>query len=333
MGTSGVVVLSPPFAQDPRLQHGIEHLDVQELIPQLPVERFEVAVLPRAAGLDVEGLYPHAPKPLPDRPRRELRPIIRPEEAGRPTQDEELGQPPQHVIAGDPPRDVDGQALASELVDHGQEPEQTAVAGPGEQEVVAPDMVALGRPHAGESGKDIYADAPAFQATGDTGAIDTQDSPANGTAARSGASPSPSASPSTPPAPETPAVEPETGCNPDYPRLIGLQFPCAVPQAACSAPSAALWVEASEDWPGPGSPSMCSPAYCSTGQHVALPTLAKSQAEAYAQLVTWPCILVAETRRPGDTELMRCVRLRVSRREKDRGSQGTDSEPSHLGVE
>ena len=49
-----IVVLSVAIRQHPRLQHGVELLQVQELIPHLAVEGLPVSVLPRTARLDVE---------------------------------------------------------------------------------------------------------------------------------------------------------------------------------------------------------------------------------------------------------------------------------------
>lgn len=54
-----VVVIPPAFDQDLRLLERVEDLRVQQLVPQLAVERLDVAVLPRAAGLDKQRL--HAP--------------------------------------------------------------------------------------------------------------------------------------------------------------------------------------------------------------------------------------------------------------------------------
>lgn len=47
---------APPLAQHLRLQHRVEYLQVQQLIPKLAVERLDVAILPGASGLDVEGV-------------------------------------------------------------------------------------------------------------------------------------------------------------------------------------------------------------------------------------------------------------------------------------
>ncbi len=65
VGTDGVVVNPPAFRQDLHLLQRVENLSVQQLVPQLRVERFAVAVLPPTAGLDVERLGAGIGQPLP----------------------------------------------------------------------------------------------------------------------------------------------------------------------------------------------------------------------------------------------------------------------------
>ena len=54
-----VVFHSPFFDHDLRLLQGIKNLSVQALIPQLPVEAFAIAVLPRTSSLDVQRSCAH----------------------------------------------------------------------------------------------------------------------------------------------------------------------------------------------------------------------------------------------------------------------------------
>ena len=62
-----VVVISPVFDDDLSLLQRVEDLAIEELVPQLSIEALVVAVLPRTAGLDVEGLYIDPAEPIPDR--------------------------------------------------------------------------------------------------------------------------------------------------------------------------------------------------------------------------------------------------------------------------
>jgi hypothetical protein len=51
MGPDGVVVDTPAFDRDLRLLERVEDLTVERLVAQSAVERFTVAILPRAARL------------------------------------------------------------------------------------------------------------------------------------------------------------------------------------------------------------------------------------------------------------------------------------------
>ena len=48
-----VVVLSPALDEDLGLEEGVEDLTVEELVAQLAIKAFIVAILPGASGLDV----------------------------------------------------------------------------------------------------------------------------------------------------------------------------------------------------------------------------------------------------------------------------------------
>jgi hypothetical protein len=68
--------MSPAFDQDLRLQQRIEEFAVEKLGAELPIERFHIAVLPGAAGLDEQGADAQQTQPLPDRRRREFRAVV-----------------------------------------------------------------------------------------------------------------------------------------------------------------------------------------------------------------------------------------------------------------
>jgi hypothetical protein len=61
--------MSPALDQDLRLQQRIEELAVEKLGAELPIERFLIAVLPGAAGLDEQAADAQQTQPLPDRRR------------------------------------------------------------------------------------------------------------------------------------------------------------------------------------------------------------------------------------------------------------------------
>ena len=64
------------LGQHLHLQQRVEHLPVQQSVPQLAVEAPYVSVLPRRPGLDVQGLSPHVTQPFPDGSGGESRPAV-----------------------------------------------------------------------------------------------------------------------------------------------------------------------------------------------------------------------------------------------------------------
>jgi hypothetical protein len=87
----GVEVAAPLLDQHLGLPERVEHLAVQQLVPELAVEALHVAVLPRAAGLDVGGLGADAGDPAPHLLGDELGAVVRPDVGWHSAQDEEIG--------------------------------------------------------------------------------------------------------------------------------------------------------------------------------------------------------------------------------------------------
>lgn len=73
MRPDGVVFPPPAFDEHLGLPERVEDLSFQQLVAELAVERFDVAVLPGTARFDVERLDVDPLEPLPDLGRRELR--------------------------------------------------------------------------------------------------------------------------------------------------------------------------------------------------------------------------------------------------------------------
>jgi hypothetical protein len=65
MGPDGVVVDTLALDHDLRLFARVEDLTVEQLVAQLAIERFALAVLPWAARLDVERFGPQPREPAP----------------------------------------------------------------------------------------------------------------------------------------------------------------------------------------------------------------------------------------------------------------------------
>jgi len=143
-----VVVASPPLDDDLRLLERVEDLAVEQLVPELAIEAFVVAVLPRAARLDVKRLHAYALQPLPQGNRDELRAVVRPDVVRHTMVHEQLRDRFQDVLRPHPPLNPDRQALACVLVDHRQHPKGPAVMGAAVDEVIGPDMVPVLWPQA-----------------------------------------------------------------------------------------------------------------------------------------------------------------------------------------
>jgi hypothetical protein len=62
--------MSPALDQDLGVEQRIEALAIEKLGAELPVERFDIAILPRASGLDKQSAHADLTQPFSDRSRR-----------------------------------------------------------------------------------------------------------------------------------------------------------------------------------------------------------------------------------------------------------------------
>ena len=76
MGTMSVVMPSPPLDQDRGFLEGVEDLHVQQLVSELAVETFAVAIFPGTAGLDEQRADIEPFQPVPNSMSAKLWPII-----------------------------------------------------------------------------------------------------------------------------------------------------------------------------------------------------------------------------------------------------------------
>ena len=76
MRPDAVVGLPPAFDEDLGLPKRVEDFSIQKFITQFAIEAFIVAVLPRAAWLDVERRHADASQPVADHLGGELRAVI-----------------------------------------------------------------------------------------------------------------------------------------------------------------------------------------------------------------------------------------------------------------
>ena len=124
MGSDGIVQ-PPPLLDEYRcLGQCVEDLSVQELVSQFAVEALVVAVLPRTARRDVEGLDPQPGQPSPHQFRRESWPVVRAQMLGRTVPSEEIGEHLENVVSSS---EVPPVAVPLPMLD----PEPSVVPGVG----------------------------------------------------------------------------------------------------------------------------------------------------------------------------------------------------------
>src|SRR6266550_834509 len=138
-----VVVASPALDDDLGLAQSVEDLAVEQLIAKAGVEALDVAVLPRAAPLDVGSLGTDYRDPFLHGFGDELRSVVRADVSGNAPQDEEVGQNVDHIDRLELAGDTDRQAFMGELVEHVEHPILASIMGAVLDKVVGPDMIAL----------------------------------------------------------------------------------------------------------------------------------------------------------------------------------------------
>ena len=137
---------SPSFDHDLCLLKCVEDFAIEQLVAEPGVEALAIAVLPRAAGLDVGGAGPDSHDPVPKGLGDELRPIVGTNVAGDAAKNEQVGERIDDVNRLELAIDPDGKALAGELVDDVEHPILPSVVRAILDEVVGPDMVGVLRP-------------------------------------------------------------------------------------------------------------------------------------------------------------------------------------------
>ena len=142
----GVVVDTPAFDQDLGLLEGVEDFTVQKLVPQPAVEALDVAVLPWAAGFDVERLHAQPPKPRANSLGHEFRAIVGADVLRWPEAREQTGQGMKDILRIQPALNADSETVAGVLIENGQHTVSPSIMGPVMNEVVGPDMIAVRRP-------------------------------------------------------------------------------------------------------------------------------------------------------------------------------------------
>src|SRR5690606_2989284 len=136
-----VVVGPPRLDRTPGISQRNEPMQVQALVPQRPVEAFDVAVLHGLARLNVVDLHPPGVRPRIERSARELAAVVGDHKLGRPP----LGPAPlkhvDHPHGRKRRRPMKRQALPAELINHRQAPERATIRERVAHEVQTPALV------------------------------------------------------------------------------------------------------------------------------------------------------------------------------------------------
>lgn len=133
-------MIAPPAGDDPHLLKAVEDFAVEQFISQTGIEAFDIAVLPWAAGLDIEGNDAKPAESLAHRISDELGAVIGSDMLGRPMLDEQIGQHVNHVVRPEAPQRHHRQAFPAELVDNVEHSELATVVRLILDEVVGPHM-------------------------------------------------------------------------------------------------------------------------------------------------------------------------------------------------
>ena len=139
-------VLPPPaFDQDLCFRQRKEDLPVQQLIAQLPIERFHIAVLPRTAGLDEQRLDGQGVEPQAHELRRKLGTVVGADVRRDPVGQKERRQRLEYLDGPQPPRHHQRQTLARILLDDRQDLQGAPVVRARRHEVIRPHVVPIRR--------------------------------------------------------------------------------------------------------------------------------------------------------------------------------------------
>ena len=146
MRTYRVEVIAPLLDHDLSFFQTVKYFLVGAFVAQFAVERLAIAVLPRAARLDVERPGAEFSKPVANHLGRHLRAVVGADVFGDTPGEHHVGHRLDDAEAFDTTRHTDGQAFPGELIDQSHQTELATVMGLRLDKIVAPDMIAVLRP-------------------------------------------------------------------------------------------------------------------------------------------------------------------------------------------
>ncbi len=99
-----VVVIAPPACDAPDLLEAVEDFAIEQFVAQGGIEAFDIAILPWAAGLDIEGRDAEPPEPVAHRMGDELGTVVGPDMLRWPMFDEQIGEDINDIVRPEPPQ-------------------------------------------------------------------------------------------------------------------------------------------------------------------------------------------------------------------------------------
>ena len=136
-----IVMMSPLFQDYLRFLERIKCFCVQAFIAQPPVKAFVVAVLPRTARFDIEGLDAQLRQPSPDGFGRKFRAVVGADVIGDSFSNKQISQNRHHIIRAQFVICAQAEAFPRVFIDYRQRADFRPILETVGHEVIRPDMI------------------------------------------------------------------------------------------------------------------------------------------------------------------------------------------------
>ena len=149
MRTYPVVVPPPVLDEHLSFLEGVEDLGIEQFVSELAIERFDVAILPGAAGFDKEWVDLESFEPVSDSCSTKLGTVIGTDMFRWSMLPKQVSEGGNDIIRAELSLHGDSQALFAVLVDDGEHPQHFAVVGSLCHKVIRPHMIGVfgSKPH------------------------------------------------------------------------------------------------------------------------------------------------------------------------------------------
>ena len=141
VGSDMVVVAAPGFYHGFGLGAGAKSFHGKALIAELTVKALVGAVLPGFARIDVRGRNGFSGEPFENGLTDEFGAIVRTQMGRCAVNADQFGKDFNDALGADRAGNIDGEAFAGELIDHGEAFNLLAIGAGVEHEIVGPDVI------------------------------------------------------------------------------------------------------------------------------------------------------------------------------------------------